>query len=99
VAVLGVVHHLVDVHGHLRQGWVLRVLGRNAIVVYVVSELAGAAARARVAGRPLRGWVTDSVLAPVTGPSVASVAFSCGLLALLWVVCWALWRRRMFVRV
>jgi hypothetical protein len=27
------------------------------------------------------------------------VAFSCGLLALLWVVCWALWRRRMFVRV
>ena len=99
IAVLGAIHHLVDVHGHLRRGWVLRVLGRNAIVVYVVSELAGAAVRARVGGKALRGWVTDSLLAPLTGPSIASVAFSLGLLAVLWVVCWRLWQRRVFVRI
>ena len=104
VLLLGVIHQVVDVRGHLSRGWALRVLGRNAIVVYVVSELIGAVVRAvpvpfATGDPPLRQWVTDRALAPLTGPSLGSVSFALGLLALLWLVCWALWRRHVFVKV
>ena len=71
----------------------LETLGTNALVAYVVTSLA-----ATTVLLPVQDPVVDAV-AGVAGRPVAAVAWAAGVLALAYVVCRVLQRRRVFVRV
>ena len=71
----------------------LETLGTNAMVAYVVTSLAATTVLLVVQDR-----VVEAV-ASVVGRPVAAVAWAAGVLALAYVVCLALQRRRVFLRV
>jgi predicted acyltransferase len=71
----------------------LKTLGSNALVAYVVTSLAATTVLVRV-----QDPVVDAVAA-LTGRPVAAVAWAAAVLALAYVVCWALQCRRVFLRV
>jgi predicted acyltransferase len=71
----------------------LESLGTNALVAYVVTSLA-----ATTVLLPVQDPVVGAV-AGVAGGPVAAVAWAIGVLALAYVVCRALQRRRVFLRV
>jgi len=71
----------------------LETLGTNAIVAYVVTSLAATTLLLAVQDPVVHG------LAGVVGRPVAAVAWAAGVLALAYIVCLALQRRRLFVRV
>ena len=77
------------------------VLGRNALVVYVGSEVTIAVLRSVPvgAGSSVRDWLYRTVFEPVAGAPGGSLAYSLSVLAVWWAVCALLWRRRTFVTV
>lgn len=70
-------------------------LGRNALVVYVGSELTIVLLRAT----NLRDRLYGAVFEPVGGPRGGSLLYALAVLLVWWLVCAALWRRRTFVTV
>ena len=70
-------------------------LGRNALVVYVGSELTIMALRST----HLRDALYDAVFEPLGGPQGGSLLYALAVLLVWWVVCAVLWRRRTFVTV
>ena len=96
IAVLGLAlaHWLVDergVRGPLR---VLEVLGLNAIVAFVVSELVFRAVLSHTAQPAVDAWLTS-----VAGATVAAWLYPALSVAVIWAVCAALVRRGVVVRV
>jgi predicted acyltransferase len=83
----------------------LRVLGTNAIVVYVGSELAAAALAhyhhdvGHVIGAPIPFWLWARYLVPPFGLTPGALAYAVGLLLAWWLVAWVLYWRRWFLRV
>jgi predicted acyltransferase len=105
LCVLAVLHAAFDRPGRLRHAAVLpwRVLGANALVVYVGSELTGAALSTYhhpLAGRPasLSLWMWGAWLRPHVGARLATVAFGALVLVVWWVVASILYRRHVFIR-
>ncbi|GAB3592902.1 acyltransferase family protein [Angustibacter peucedani] len=70
-------------------------LGRNALVVYVGSELTIMLLRAT----DLRDGIYRTVFEPVGGARGGSLLYALAVLLLWWLVCAVLWRRRRFVTV
>lgn len=104
VLLLAAAHQLVDVAPRGRPSlpdaasapW--RILGRNALVAYLGSELVGAAMRSLSLGeRPLRGLVTGELLTPWLGGALGSMAYGLAMVGLWWAVCRALDRRGIYV--
>jgi predicted acyltransferase len=83
----------------------LRVLGTNAIVVYVGSELAAAALAhyhhdvGRVIGAPIPFWLWARYLVPPFGLTGGALAYAVALLLAWWLVASVLFWRRWFLRV
>jgi predicted acyltransferase len=96
------VTHLVA--GRSDRGLPLRMLGANALVVYVGSELTGAVAGAlthRVPGiphAPFTYWVWWRWLQPGLGGKAGNLLWAAAVLAVWWAVAAAMWRRGRFVR-
>ncbi|MCS7043760.1 MAG: DUF5009 domain-containing protein [Bryobacteraceae bacterium] len=97
LAMLGfaLAYWLVEVRG--LGGWFrfFEIYGSNAILVYVLSGLLG-----DVFDRTgLHRWWYDNVcLALAPAPRNASVLYALTHVFLLWLLAWALWRRRWFVK-
>lgn len=70
-------------------------LGRNALVVYIGSEVTIMLLRAT----HLRDGLYGAVFEPVGGPQGGSLLYALAVLLVWWVVCAVLWRRRTFVTV
>lgn len=92
---LAAVFQLVDVRRHRRLGAPFVVFGMNAIVVFMASELTA-------------GWLTSSgwraaiyrhAFAPWLGFRVGSLAYSLTFVGLWWAVLYAMYRRRIFIKV
>ena len=77
------------------------VLGRNALVVYVGSEVTIAALRSLPApgGATAREWLYRHLDEPLAGSQGGSLLYALGVLTVWWAVCAVLWRQRTFVTV
>ena len=69
--------------------------GRNAVVLYVASELVSNVANDAGA----RDWLYRHLFVPWAGLHVGSLAYALAVVGLWWVVAYGLWRRRWFVSV
>lgn len=69
--------------------------GRNAVVLYVASELVSNVANDLGA----RDWLYRHLFVPWGGLHVGSLAYALAFVVLWWLVAYALWRRRWFVSV
>jgi len=88
------------------KGWVYPwlVLGSNAIVAYMFSELMSdglwnldfASGRGRTS---VLGYVIDHVFAHIPDPGWAAFAYSVSFLAVCFVPVWVLYRKKIFVKV
>jgi predicted acyltransferase len=95
VCALAVLFVLIEVAVARRVAWPFEVLGANAIVLYVVSELSEAwLGRTGLHARIYEGW-----FALWAGARLGSLAFSFTFLLVLWGFAAALWRAHIIVRV
>jgi predicted acyltransferase len=87
--------------GRLRWSEPLVALGRNALLLFVVS---GVLAKTLIylkwpdPSRSLGTWLYATAFAPFAPPKVASLLFAASHLALLWLVLWLLHRRKLYLR-
>ena len=95
LVVFAAVHLYVDVLPRRRHAWLLEVFGRNAVVLYVASELVSD--WLKQAG--MREWLYRHVFAPWAGLHMGSLVYALAFVALWWWALYALYRRRIFVRV
>jgi predicted acyltransferase len=94
-AVYAVFAWLVDGLGWRTAVRPLTILGMNAIVIYMVSEFAAEALSALHWKRPLY----RAVFEPLASPPNASLLYSLAFVASMWIVAYAMYRCRWFVRV
>lgn len=85
----------VDLRGRRRFAWAFQVFGRNAVVLYVASELVSEWLKDSGA----REWLYRNLFVPWAGLPVGSLAYSLAFVGLWWLVLYAMWRRRWFVSV
>ncbi len=90
------------------RGWwstALQVLGINAIVAYLLSELGGTGlerlpVRLSTGGTMrFQAYVYERLLLPLANPANASLTYALVFLSLCWVISWALYRRRIFIKI
>jgi predicted acyltransferase len=103
--VLALAYWAADVRGW-RKGWTWPwlVLGSNAIVAYLFSELVPNGLytiRFMAGGRRtnLLAWVFKHIFAHIPNPGWAAFAYSVTALALCFVPIWVLYRKKIFVKV
>lgn len=79
----------------------LLVFGMNAITAYVFSELlASTFGSIHVApGVNLQRWLYRAILAGVPNPAFASLLYSLGFVVVCWLPMYALYRRRIFIKI
>jgi len=93
---LALCYELLEVRGRRwsRLGWPFVVFGCNALVVFIASEeLTGA--MERFGWRP---WLYDHVFS-LASFRLGSLLYALAFVGAWWLVCLALWRRRIFVKV
>ena len=103
---LAILHFVFDDRGPAFRGFgkPLAFLGANALVVYVGSELTGAAlqdwhhAANGVASAPIAFWVWFRWLMPAFGGTLGALMYGVLILAAWWVVAAFLSQRRIFIR-
>ncbi len=86
---------LAEVRGAGRWFRFFEIYGSNAILVYILS---GILARTANATGLHRWWYENACLALAAAPKNASVLYALTHVMALWLVAWALWRRRWFVK-
>ncbi|HZU73208.1 MAG TPA: DUF5009 domain-containing protein [Acidimicrobiales bacterium] len=83
----------------------LRVLGTNALLVYIGSELTAAAlghyhhALGDIANAPIPFFVWAHYLVPRFGPVAGALVYACAILGAWWLVLGGLFRRGLFLRI
>lgn len=79
----------------------LLVFGTNAITAYVISELlASGIGSIHVASHEnLQEWFYHGILAVVPNPAFASLLYSLGFVAVCWLPVYALYRKRIFIKI
>ena len=85
-------------------GWPWLVFGSNAIVAYIISELLGTAiGLIRFTSDGHRddalSFVYTHMFAPISDPGWRALAFSVSYTAVCFLPVWALYRKRIFVKV
>ncbi|HEX2329354.1 MAG TPA: heparan-alpha-glucosaminide N-acetyltransferase domain-containing protein [Candidatus Angelobacter sp.] len=79
-------------------------LGSNAILAYALSTFAAKLGYTiKVGGGPhpigIQSWIFEHWFAPLASPKNASLAFSLSYVAVWMLVCWGLYRKKIFVKV
>jgi predicted acyltransferase len=94
---LAAVHWWIEVRRHRRNwsGWRLEVFGKNALAVFIGSEIVTNYLK-RWGWRP---WVYGHLFSPAFGFLLGSLLYGLAITALWWVVSYELWRRRLFIKV
>jgi predicted acyltransferase len=94
VLALALLHALVDERGIVRGSGPFEVLGRNAIVAFVFSEVVFRAVLSHGVQPAVDGWVSS-----VAGPVVSAWLYPLLSVVLAWALCAQLARRGVVVRV
>lgn len=104
-ACLGILFWIVDVRGLKRWAAPFVILGMNAIAVYVASEVLAIVISVLTVSGPdgtrvtLWDFIYRSWFLPLASPPVASLLFSLAFDALMFLLAWALWKKRWFLKV
>ena len=79
----------------------LLVFGTNAITAYVFSELLAAAIGNMHlrSGVNVQQWIYRAILSAVPNPAFASLLYSLAFVAVCWITVYALYRRRIFIKI
>jgi predicted acyltransferase len=101
---LAVFYWLIDVAGYKRWATVFVIFGMNAIAIYFLSEILDTSlrfvlwhtARSTIT---LRSYLFRSIFAPLASPEGASLLFALSYVFLMFLIAWAMWRMRIFIRV
>jgi predicted acyltransferase len=96
---------IIDVKG--RTGWTtpLTIFGKNAITLYVLSELLATLLDVIAPGNPagvpvsLHARAYSELFAPLFGPANASLAYAVAFVAVMFAVGWVMWKNKWFLRV
>jgi len=105
LAVLTLAFWAADVRGWRKcWTWPWLVLGSNAIAAYMISELIPGTlfyTRFTADGRRTNvlAWVFNHVFAHIPGPGWAAVAYSVSILVFCFIPVWALYRKKIFIKV
>ncbi len=76
------------------------ILGMNAIAVYMSAELLSETLDTiRVHGKTLHAWIFQTLFAPFASPVNASLLFALAFVGLMYLLAYALYRRRWFLRI
>lgn len=101
---LAVFYWLIDVAGYKRWATVFVIFGMNAITIYFFSDILDTSLRFvlwHAAGSTmiLRSYLFRGIFAPLASPEGASLLFALSYVFLLFLIAWAMWRMRIFIRV
>jgi predicted acyltransferase len=99
----GACYLLIDARHFENPLWPVQVFGRNAILAYVLSELAAiAVSMVTVHGMPFSVFVTSSLVdagRSLLSPEMASLVYACLFTLTIWLLLIVPYRRRWFIRV
>lgn len=102
---LGGFYWLIDVKGWRRWATPFVIYGMNAIVLFVLAGLVGRLLTlVKWTGVDdkavtLKGWLYQTLFTPYLSPVNASLAFALSFVAVFFVLGWALWRKKWFVKI
>jgi predicted acyltransferase len=98
--ILSVVIYVIDFWRKTRWTYFFEVLGRNALFIYLLSEVGAIIIRAlRVKqGVNLNKWIFDNIFS-FTGMYVGSLLFAIGFMLVCWLAGWLLDKRKIYIRV
>lgn len=102
---LGVVYWLIDILGYRRWAQPFATYGANALFVFILSGFV--AKLMNTIGWPtaggerqtVKGWVYESFFTPFFSPINASLAFALANVLFFLALAWALYRKRVFIKV
>ncbi len=96
---------LIDVRGWRRWAVPLEIYGLNAIVMFVLAGLVGRLlvlikwSDAHGPAVTLKGWIYQGLFVPLASPVNASLLFALAFVIAHFVIAWAMWRRKWFVKI
>ena len=88
--VFALFYWFIDIKGHKKWTFPLVVVGMNSIAIYVAYQLTGGWIRS--VGKT---WLGNALFEGTTGPMMQSLL----VLAVLWIFCYWLYRRKIFLRI
>ena len=90
----------VEVRGWRKWGVPGLIYGTNAIVVYAASSLVGKISiSVHIHGELLKTWAYEKFFAPLAAPIHASLLWASAYVIAFWVLAWAMYRKRIFIKV
>lgn len=94
-----VCYWLVDVQGWRKWSKPLSVYGMNAITVFVLAGVVGRVSlEIKVGGSPLKTWLFQNVFENIPDSKLASLSWALTYVLLLYLVAWAMYRKKWFVK-
>lgn len=90
--VLAALSYVIDVRNHRRAAYLFVVVGMNSIAAYLIAELLGQPVRSLI--RAVAGHFVS-----VDGSATAIVGLGAIALAIYWLILWAMYRRKIFLRI
>lgn len=95
-------HYVCDIRSWRRPAEPFLVLGKNAIVVYVLSSMAGKAMISfSVAGQEgptkIKNYIFNHAVAPWFEPAAASLLYATAFLLFWWLIMYILYRKKIFI--
>ncbi|WP_113960235.1 acyltransferase family protein [Roseimicrobium gellanilyticum] len=90
ILMLAAFYAVMDIKGWKRWAMPLTVVGMNSITVYLLFQLSGGWIRETLARHLGADWFTGPY-----GPMMSRL----GVLAVIWLLCWWLWRQKVFLRI
>ena len=97
--VLAVLVYLIDLRGWRDWGYFFKVLGRNTLLIYVLSELLEELIGAVHVGRqPLVDWLYANVFQPLAGNKPGSLLLALAFMMTCWLVGYALDKKKLYLK-
>lgn len=103
--VLAGFHWLIDVRGWRRWATPFVIYGMNALAMFVLAGLIGRLlvfvkwTGADGKGVTLRAFIYQSVFAPLASPLNASLLYAVAFVLSFFLIAWAMWRKKWFVKI
>ncbi|HEX7071051.1 MAG TPA: heparan-alpha-glucosaminide N-acetyltransferase domain-containing protein [Rhodothermales bacterium] len=100
MSALALCYRVIDILGHRRWAQPFVVFGMNAIGIYVVAGVVATLLYTiPVGGRSLHEAIYQNVFAPIGSPQFSSMLFALAFVGAMYLVAWAMYRRRIFLKV
>lgn len=97
---LALCYWLIDIKGYRRWARPFEIFGMNAIALYVGAGLmASLFGEIRVGGTTLGTWIYENVFLTWASPINASLAFAIGFVLVWLALMWALYQRKIFLKI